>query len=81
MIDHWRNHSLITWHWYSQGFPINLDDGGEPTHAHFDHDALNCLDANVLLDRLIEMYKFGDMAIQGLADIHAVDTSCAIYNF
>ena len=55
-------------------------DIGISTHAHFDHDALNRLDAHVLLDRLIGMYKFGDMTVYGLADKHAVDSSCAIYD-
>jgi len=48
------------------------------THAHFDHDALHRLDAHVLLDRLIGMYKFGDMTIYGLADKHEGDSSGAI---
>ena len=56
-------------------------DIGTSTHAHFDHDALHRLDAHVLLDRLIGQYKFGDMTITGYADKHAIDSSCAIYDF
>jgi L-ascorbate metabolism protein UlaG (beta-lactamase superfamily) len=81
MIDPWRNHPSRTWDWYFHDFPITLVDVGVSTHAHFDHDALHRLDAHVLLDRLIGMYQFGDMTIYGLADKHAVDTSCAIYDF
>ncbi len=81
MIDPWRNHPSRTWDWYFHDFPIVPVDIGVSTHAHFDHDALHRLDAHVLLDRLIGMYRFGDMTIYGLADKHAVDSSCAIYDF
>ncbi|MDE0942232.1 MAG: MBL fold metallo-hydrolase [Alphaproteobacteria bacterium] len=81
MIDPWRNHPSRTWDWYFKDFPITAVDIGCSTHAHFDHDALHRLDAHVLLDRLIGMYTFGDMTIYGLADKHAVDSSCAIYDF
>ena len=80
MIDPWRNHPSRTWDWYFDDFPITSVDIGISTHAHFDHDALHRLDAHVLLDRLIGMYRFADMTIYGLADKHAVDCSCAIYN-
>ena len=81
MIDPWRNHPSRTWDWYFRDFPITAVDIGASTHAHFDHDALHRLDAHVLLDRLIGMYSFGDMTIYGLADKHAIDSSCAIYDF
>ena len=81
MIDPWRNHPSRTWDWYFHDFPITLVDVGVSTHAHFDHDALHRLDAHVLLDRLNGMYRFGDMTIYGFADKHAVDNSCAIYDF
>ena len=81
MIDPWRNHPSRKWDWYFHDFPITEVDIGASTHAHFDHDALHRLDAHVLLDRLIGQYKFGDMTITGYADKHAIDTSCAIYDF
>jgi L-ascorbate metabolism protein UlaG (beta-lactamase superfamily) len=81
MIDPWRNHPSRKWDWYFHDFPIVPVDIGTSTHAHFDHDALHRLDAHVLLDRLIGMYKFGDMTIYGLADKHAVDSTCAIYDY
>ena len=61
MIDPWRNHPSRRWDWYFHDFPIVPVDIGASTHAHFDHDALHRLDAHVLLDRLIGMYRFGDM--------------------
>ena len=39
------------------------------------------MDAHVPLGRLIGQYKFGDMTITDYADKHAIDTSCAIYDF
>ena len=81
MIDPWRNHPSRAWDWYFHDFPITPVDVGVSTHAHFDHDALHRLDAHVLLDRLIGMYRFGDMTIYGFADKHAIDSSCAIYDF
>ena len=81
MIDPWRNHPSRKWDWYFSDFPITEVDIGVSTHAHFDHDALHRLDAHVLLDRLIGEYRFGDMTLTGFADKHAVDSSCAIYNY
>ena len=54
---------------------------GVSAHAHFDHDALHCLDASVLLDRPSARYEFGDVRVLGLADKHATDYSAAIYDF
>lgn len=81
MIDPWRNHPSRKWDWYFHDFPITPVDIGCSTHAHFDHDALHRLDAHVLLDRLIGSYRFGDVAIHGYADKHAIDSSHALYDF
>lgn len=81
MIDPWRNHPSRRWDWYFYDFPITQVDIGVSTHAHFDHDALHRLDAHVLLDRLIGNYSFNDMAITGIAEKHATDSCCALYDF
>ena len=81
MVDPWRNFPSRKWDWYFHDFPITKVDIGVSTHAHFDHDALNRLDAHVLLDRLIGTYTFGDLKITGIADKHATDSSSAIYDF
>jgi L-ascorbate metabolism protein UlaG (beta-lactamase superfamily) len=81
MIDPWRNLPTRKWDWYFGDFPITAVDIGVSTHAHFDHDALNRLDAHVLLDRLIGTYEFADVRIIGIADKHATDSSAAIYDF
>ena len=81
MVDPWRNLPTGRWDWYYNDFPLTPVDIGLSTHAHFDHDALHRLDAHVLLDRLIGSYRFGDVTITGIADKHATDSSCALYDF
>ena len=81
MLDPWRNLPTSKWDWYFHDFPETAVDIGVSTHAHFDHDALNRLDASVLLDRLIGTYQFGDVTITGIADKHATDPTYATYDF
>ncbi len=81
MCDPWRNFPTRNWDWYFRDFPRVPVDIGVSTHAHFDHDALHRLDANVLIDRLIGTYSFGDVTIRGIADKHETDSSSAIYDF
>ncbi len=81
MIDPWRNLPTGKWDWYFHDFPMTAVDIGVSTHAHFDHDALNRLDASVLLDRLIGRYEFADVAMTGIADKHAIDAAYAAYDF
>lgn len=81
MVDPWRNHPSRTWDWYFHDFPVTEVDIGVCTHAHFDHDALHRLDAHVLLDRLIGTYTFKDVTITGIAEKHAIDSSCCVYDF
>jgi L-ascorbate metabolism protein UlaG (beta-lactamase superfamily) len=81
MIDPWRNHPLRHWDWYLRDMPMTPVDIGISTHAHFDHDALNCLDAHVLLDRLIGTYNFLDVTITGIPDKHATQSGFGTYDF
>lgn len=81
MIDPWRNLPTGKWDWYFRDMPETAVDIGCSTHAHFDHDALDRLDAHVLLDRPIGRYRFGDVAIEGVADKHATDPTYATYDF
>lgn len=80
LIDPWRNFPHGKWDWYFADMPVTTVDIGISTHAHFDHDALHLLDANVLLDRLIGTYAFADVKITGIADKHAINFSEAIYD-
>jgi L-ascorbate metabolism protein UlaG (beta-lactamase superfamily) len=79
MIDPWRNHPAGTADWFYHDFPHTQVDIGASTHAHFDHDALHCLDASTLLDRLIGTYEFDDVRLTGIADKHASDDKSAPY--
>jgi len=80
MIDPWRNLPTGKWDWYFHDFPMTPVDVGVSTHAHFDHDALHRLDANVLIDRPIGTWAFADVRIEGIPDKHAIDASHAIYD-
>lgn len=81
MIDPWRNLPTGKWDWYFHDMPVTVVDIGCSTHAHFDHDALDRLDAHVLLDRPIGRFQFADVAIEGIADKHATDPTYATYDF
>ena len=81
MIDPWRNHPKRHWDWYIRDFPMTAVDIGVSTHAHFDHDALNRLDAHVLLDRPIGSYSLLDVTIRGIADKHSIDSAAGTYDF
>lgn len=71
MVDPWRNDPSGAWGlWYRVEFPKTDVDIGLSTHAHFDHDALDRLDANMLLDRMAGNFEIGDVKITGIADKH-----------
>ena len=71
MVDPWRNDPSGAWGlWYRLDFPETEVDVGMSTHAHFDHDALDRLDANMLLDRMAGSFEIGDVKITGIADKH-----------
>ena len=81
LLDPWRNHPSRTKDWYLRDMPMTAVDIGVSTHAHFDHDGLNRLDAHVLLDRPIGSFGFLDIAITGIADKHSIDSSAGTYDF
>ncbi|MCB2102009.1 MAG: MBL fold metallo-hydrolase [Rhodobacterales bacterium] len=71
MVDPWRNDPSGAWGlWYRLDFPQEKVDIGMSTHAHFDHDAIDRLDANMLLDRMAGTFQLGDVKITGIADKH-----------
>lgn len=71
IVDPWRNDPSGAWGlWYRMEFPQVEVDIGLSTHAHFDHDALDRLDANMLLDRMGGTFELGDVKITGIADKH-----------
>jgi len=74
LFDPWRNDPSGAWGlWYPEEFPQTVVDIGMSTHAHFDHDALDRLDATMILDRMVGEYQFSDVKITGLADKHACE--------
>lgn len=81
LVDPWRNHPSRTKDWYLADMPITVVDVGVTTHAHFDHDALNRLDAHVLLDRPIGTFSLLDVRVTGIADKHSIDSSAGTYDF
>lgn len=71
MVDPWRNDPSGAWGlWYRMEFPMTDVDIGMSTHAHFDHDALDRLDANMLLDRMAGTFELADVKITAIADKH-----------
>lgn len=71
IVDPWRNDPSGAWGlWYRMEFPMTDVDIGVSTHAHFDHDALDRVDANMLLDRMAGSFQLGDVKITGIADKH-----------
>ena len=71
IVDPWRNDPSGAWGlWYHVDFPAAEVDIGMSTHAHFDHDALDKIDANMLLDRMGGTFELGDVKITGFADKH-----------
>lgn len=81
MVDPWRNPPWGTWNWYLYDFPRVAVDIALSTHAHFDHDAVHVLTANVILDRLIGTYEFADVKITGIADKHVSDSTHNAYDW
>lgn len=72
LFDPWRNDPSGYWGvWYPKDFPRVTVDAVLSTHAHFDHDAVDKLDATMVLDRMIGSYRFADVTITGIADKHA----------
>ncbi len=71
IVDPWRNDPSGAWGlWYRMDFPKIDVDIGMSSHAHFDHDAIDKIDANMLLDRMAGSFKLGDVNITGIADKH-----------
>ncbi len=72
LFDPWRNDPTGAWGlWYPKDFPREVVDIVLSTHAHFDHDAIDKVDATMVLDRMVGSYQFADVKITGIADKHA----------
>jgi len=74
-IDPWRNDPTGTSGlWYQMQMPKTRTDIALITHAHFDHDATERLDATMILDRMAGSYELGDVKILGIAEKHMCET-------
>jgi L-ascorbate metabolism protein UlaG (beta-lactamase superfamily) len=72
MFDPWRNDPSGYWGvWFPKEFSMPVVDIGLSTHTHFDHDAIDRVQATMLLDRMIGSYQFADISITSVADKHA----------
>ena len=71
LFDPWRNDPSGYWGvWFPEEFPEVEVDTILSTHAHFDHDATERPNGQMILDRMIGAYRFADVKITGLADKH-----------
>lgn len=75
-VDPWRNlppfqHSSNVW--FELDMPYTRTDVALITHCHHDHDAIERLDATIVLDRLVGTFELGDVKILGIADKHVCE--------
>ena len=71
LFDPWRNDPSGAWGmWFPKEFPEVEVDTILSTHAHFDHDATERPNGQMILDRMTGTYQFNDVKITGLADKH-----------
>jgi L-ascorbate metabolism protein UlaG (beta-lactamase superfamily) len=71
LFDPWRNDPSGAWGmWFPEEFPEIEVDAVLSTHAHFDHDATERPNGQMILDRMTGSYQFSDVKITGYADKH-----------
>lgn len=74
-IDPWRNDPFGTFgYWFSLDLPITKTDVALITHAHFDHDGYNRLEAGMILDRVVGTWELGDVKLHSIADKHVCES-------
>jgi L-ascorbate metabolism protein UlaG (beta-lactamase superfamily) len=74
MFDPWRNDPSGAWGlWFPKEFPRTVVDICLSTHTHFDHDAIDRVDATSVLDRMIGTWSFADVKITAIPDKHSTD--------
>ncbi|HEX6011826.1 MAG TPA: MBL fold metallo-hydrolase [Geminicoccaceae bacterium] len=72
LVDPWRNDPSGAWGlWFPKEFSMPVADIALSTHTHFDHDAVDRVQATMVLDRMVGSYGFADVQITGVADKHA----------
>ena len=74
LFDPWRNDPSGYWGvWFPGEFPEVEVDAILSTHAHFDHDATERPNGQMILDRMTGEYQFSDVKVTGLADKHTCE--------
>ena len=74
-IDPWRNDITGMFPpWYVRDMPIVRTDIGMVTHAHFDHDGVDRLEADMILERMAGKFKLADVRITGIAEKHVCES-------
>ncbi len=74
LFDPWRNDPSGYWGvWFPEEFPEIEVDAILSTHAHFDHDATERPNGQMILDRMSGQYQFSDVRVTGLADKHTCE--------
>ena len=74
-VDPWRNDITGMYPpWYIRDMPIQRTDIALVTHAHFDHDAVDRLHADAVLERMTGIFKLADVRVTGIAEKHVCET-------
>ncbi|MGR8918565.1 MAG: MBL fold metallo-hydrolase [Gammaproteobacteria bacterium] len=74
-LDPWRNDITGMYPpWYIRDMPITRTDIGLVTHAHFDHDGVDRLHADMVLERMAGTFRLADVRVLGIADKHVCET-------
>jgi len=73
-IDPWRNDITGMFPpWYVRDMPIVRTDIAMVSHAHFDHDGVDRLRADMVLERMAGIFKLADVRVTGIADKHVCE--------
>jgi L-ascorbate metabolism protein UlaG (beta-lactamase superfamily) len=74
-VDPWRNDITGMFPpWYARDMPIVRTDIAMVSHAHFDHDGVDRLHADMVMERMAGKFKLGDVRITGIADKHVCES-------
>lgn len=73
-IDPWHNDPSGKYDaWFRTQLPLTRADIALVTHAHYDHDATERLDATMVLERMAGEFTLGDVRIIGIAEKHVCE--------
>ncbi len=74
-VDPWRNDITGMFPpWYAMDLPIQRTDIALVTHAHFDHDGVDRLHADMVMERMAGVFRLADVKITGIAEKHVCET-------